>query len=141
MTGAGRGHRVLPHTADIRIRAWAPTREECIAEAVTGLVRSFVEPAGDRPAWAVDAELVAESDQDALVAALDEVIYVLDTQGGVPVEASVDRPADGRWRLRLLVAAVDDMPRVGAVPKAITWHGLRFGCTDGAWSCEVLVDV
>jgi tRNA-splicing ligase RtcB (3'-phosphate/5'-hydroxy nucleic acid ligase) len=43
--------------------------------------------------------------------------------------------------LRLLVAAVDDMPRVGAVPKAIAWHGLRFGCTDGSWSCEVLVDV
>ena len=38
---SGRGHRTVPHTADLRVEAWAPTREECLAEAVRGLVDSF----------------------------------------------------------------------------------------------------
>jgi SHS2 domain-containing protein len=38
----------MPHTADLRIEAWAPTREECLAEAVRSLVDSFAVVAGRR---------------------------------------------------------------------------------------------
>ena len=31
----------MPHTADARIEAWAPTREQCVAEAITALVAGF----------------------------------------------------------------------------------------------------
>ena len=48
-SGAGRGHRTVPHTADLRIEAWAPTREECLAEAVRGLVDSFAVVAPQPP--------------------------------------------------------------------------------------------
>ncbi len=41
-----RGHRNVPHTADLRIEAWGPTREDCIAEALRGLVESFAEMHG-----------------------------------------------------------------------------------------------
>jgi SHS2 domain-containing protein len=50
--GAGQriaGHRTVPHTADLRIEAWAATREECLAEAVRGLVGSFAAVAGVQP--------------------------------------------------------------------------------------------
>ena len=46
---AARGHRTVPHTADLRIEAWAPTREECMAEAARGLVGSFAAVAGSPP--------------------------------------------------------------------------------------------
>ncbi|HEV8559398.1 MAG TPA: archease [Actinophytocola sp.] len=45
MTVPSRGHRAVPHTADIRIEAWAPTREACLGEAVAALVESFADPA------------------------------------------------------------------------------------------------
>lgn len=140
MTVPGRGHRTLPHTADIRVEAWAPTREECVAEAVTGMVESFADTTGPRAQWSVDSEIGAEADEDVLVAALDEVIYVLDTEDGVPVDVEV-QPVDGRWRLRLELAPVQAVPAVGAAPKAPALHGLRFGSADGTWSCEVVVDV
>jgi SHS2 domain-containing protein len=43
------GHRTVPHAADLRIEAWAATREECMAEAVRGLVGSFATVAGRQP--------------------------------------------------------------------------------------------
>jgi SHS2 domain-containing protein len=132
-----RGHRALEHTADIRVQAWAPTREECIAEAIAGLVASFVEIEGARPEWSVDAELTATSDEDALVAALDEVIYVLDTRGGVPVAAALEA-GEGTWRLHLELTPVAAVPLCGAVPKAASLHGLHLARTDEG---EVTIDV
>lgn len=63
-TGPGHsphGHRSVPHTGDLRVEAWAPTREECIAEAVRGMVASFA----DLPA---DASCVA---RECVVAAAE----------------------------------------------------------------------
>lgn len=37
------GHRTVPHTADLRIEAWAPTAELCIAEAVRAMVWGFAD--------------------------------------------------------------------------------------------------
>ncbi len=122
------------------MQAWAPTREECIAEAVAGLVESFADTSGRRPQWSVTADVAAQTDEEVLVAALDEVIYVLDTQGGVPVHTEVT-PAEGGLRLRLHLAAVDSVPLCGAAPKATALHGLRFDDGDGTWSCEVTIDV
>ncbi len=43
------GHRSVPHTADLRIEAWSPSREGCIGEAVRGTVESFLDTSGARP--------------------------------------------------------------------------------------------
>jgi SHS2 domain-containing protein len=40
------GYRLLPHTADVVVQAWAPTRAACLAEAVRGLVAVFADTAG-----------------------------------------------------------------------------------------------
>ena len=135
-----RGHRRLPHTADIRIEAWAPTRETCLAEAVAGLVASFVEFAGARPVRTATVDLSADSDADTLVELLDEVIYLLDTQGAVPIDTEVV-PGPNGPAMRLHLAPVVDARPIGAVPKAVTLHDLRFGRTDGGWSCAVTIDV
>jgi SHS2 domain-containing protein len=140
MSEAARGHRSLPHTADIRLQAWAPTREDCLAEAVAGLVDSFADTTGVAPQWSVDTEIRASSDEEALVAALNEVIYLLETQGGVPVHAEAAPIEDG-LRLRLDLVPVAAVPQCGATPKAVTLHELRFGRCDGGWACEVTVDV
>jgi hypothetical protein len=59
-----RGHRTVAHTADLRVEAWAPSREQCIAEAVLGTVAAFVDtssaPAeGHRTAGAVPVRRIA----------------------------------------------------------------------------------
>lgn len=135
-----RGHRFAPHTADIRIEAWAPTREECLAEAVTGLVASFAEVGGATPDSVVTAKVASDSDTDLLVSVLDEVIYLLDTRGAIPVGAElVPGPAGVGVRFHLTPA--DRVPLVGPVPKAVTLHEPRLGQTPRGWSCSVTIDV
>ena len=88
----GRGHRIVPHTADLRVEAWAPTRESCLAEAVQGLVDGFAVVTAARPRRTAERRFIAGSDEDLLVAVIDEVIYWLDTDGQIPVAVDV-RPA------------------------------------------------
>lgn len=156
----GVGWRTLPHTADTRFQAWAPSREECLVEAVTALVSSFVDTTGARPTDSATARMVPGNDEDLLVDVLDEVIYLLETTGRVPVTTEIgtpdgDRSDDGQRDsdqsyglvVRFGTVDVDQLTPVGAAPKAVALHDLHFsagstGSGDaGGWSCTVTVDV
>ena len=141
-SGAGRGHRTVPHTADLRIEAWAPTREECLAEAVRGLVDSFAVVAGRTPSGRARRHMTARLDEDLLVAVIDEVIYRLDADGQIPVSVAVRRAPDGGVVVFFALVPVAEAEITGAAPKAASLHDLR--CAPdaaGRWWCAVTVDV
>lgn len=114
------GHRTVLHTADLRIEAWAPTREECLAEAVRGLAESFAAVAGRRPQGRASRRMTAHSDADLLVVVIDEV-----PTGWMLVARSRSgwRPACGRWRNHragvhdVACSSHSDLPRTGAVAR------------------------
>jgi SHS2 domain-containing protein len=136
------GHRGVPHTADLGIEAWADTREECVAEAVRALVNSFAEPGARSQRRAVKRHVAGETDADLVAAAIEEVIYGLDTRGEIPVAVAAHRAADGGIDLTLHVVDLDQVEITGAVPKAATLSGLRCAREEsGRWSCAVTVDV
>ncbi|MGH3333105.1 MAG: archease [Nocardioidaceae bacterium] len=136
----GAGHRTAPHTADLRIEAWAPTREQCIAEAVRGTVETFVDISSTRAETARLCHLTATADEDLLVAALDEMVYLMDTAGEIPVEVEVE-PTPAGADVRFGMVGVDRLPQVGAVPKAVSLHELRLARDPDGWSCSVTLDV
>lgn len=139
---SARGHRTVPHTADLRIEAWGPAREDCLAEAVRGLVGSFAAVRRARARDRLTLHLTAESDEDLLVAVLDEVIYRLDAESQVPVSVDVRRAPDSGVVVCFAVAPVAEVQITGAAPKAVTMHELRCGPdAAGRWSCSVTVDV
>lgn len=84
--GTSSGHRSVPHTADLRIEAWAPTRDGCIRQAVLGTVESFLDLESAHAVHTRLRRLTADRDDDLLVAVLEEVIYLLDTVGETPVD-------------------------------------------------------
>lgn len=142
------GHRTVPHTADLRIEAWAPTREECLAEAARGLVGSFAATAGRRAAAGRPAggrarrHVTARPDQDLLVAVIDEIIYRLDADGQVPVSVTARRARDGGVVVSFRLIPVAEAEIIGAAPKAASLHDLRCARdAAGRWSCAVTVDV
>ena len=139
---AGQGHRTVPHTADLRIEAWAQTREACLAEAVRGLVSSFAVALGAAPRRTAKRHMTAGLDEDLLVAVVDEVIYWLDAEGEIPVSVTVRHAGDGGVDLALSLADVTAAEIIGAVPKAASLHDLRCAPDQaGDWSCSVTIDV
>ena len=76
MAGNASGHRSVPHTADLRIEA--PT---CITSSARALQTRRRRVTGDR-------------DDDLLVAALEEVIYLLETTGEAPVDVNLSQPTE-----------------------------------------------
>ena len=144
MGGARRiaGHRTVPHTADLRIEAWAATREECLAEAVRGLVGSFAAVPRGQPCRRDSCAMTARSDEDLLVAVVDEVIYRLDADGEIPVSVAVRPVPEGGVAVSFALVPVAAAEITGAVPKAASLTELR--CAPdaaGRWSCAVTVDV
>lgn len=140
MGRSGSGHRAVPHTADVRIEAWAPTREQCIAEAVHGTVETFVDTSTVYAGTIRCAHVTASSDADLLVAVLDELVYLLDTAAEVVVDVDLQPTADGA-DARFSMAAVGDVEQIGAIPKAVSLHELRLDRGPLGWACSVTLDV
>jgi len=141
-SGASQGHRSVSHTADLRVEAWAPTREECLAEAARGLVGSFAVVAAARPRRTAERRFIAGSDADLLVAIMDEVIYRLAADGEIPVTVDVRPVPDGGVMLSMQLADVGQAEITGAVPKAASLHDLH--CAPGPpgrWSCGITIEV
>jgi SHS2 domain-containing protein len=132
----------VPHTADLRIEAWGPTREDCIAEALRGLVESFADVSGPRYQPVTARHVTSGSDADLLAAAVEWVIYGLDTGGEIPAAVEVSRAADDGIGLMLGVVDASAVEIVGAAPKAASLSGRSCApAAPGRWSGAVTVDV
>jgi SHS2 domain-containing protein len=138
---AAQGYRTVPHTADLRIEAWAESRDECVAEALRGLIASFADISDMQPARVLERPLTASSEADLLASAADEVIYILDVEGEIPVSVKV-RPAGAGIVVVLALAQAEVAEITGAVPKAVSFHGLRCEAeATGRWSASMTIDV
>ena len=140
--GADQGHRTVPHTADLRVEAWAPTREACLTEAARGLVDSFAAVSAAQVRHTAERRFLARSDEDLLVAIVDEVIYRLHADGQIPVAVTVRPAPDGGVVLVMPLADVSEAKITGAAPKATSLHDLHCAPDPiGQWSCGITVDV
>lgn len=133
----------MPHTADVMVEAWAPTRAACLAQAVRGLVAVFADTTGVVSSWSVPFTLGPAGDEGLLVRLLEEVIYLVEMDGVVPVDAHVEPAADGGLCGRFDVVPLAPAMVIGPAPKAIAWHQLSFAPRPGraGWTCRVTVDV
>lgn len=130
------GHRVLPHPADVIVQAWAPTPEECITEAVHALVESFADASLARGVGSHDFTVAETSWAERLVAVLEEVVFLLDSRGQVPVAVTVQTDSAS-----FELADVADADLVGSTPKGISRSGLEFSRIGDTWHCCAIVDV
>jgi SHS2 domain-containing protein len=130
----------VPHPADVTIEAWGPTREACLAEAVSGLTESFADRSNAQAADTVALDIAAEDDEERLVAALDQLIYLLDTQGFIPLSVDV---GIGPQTLRLTMSgtSINNVELIGASPKAVALSGLEFKRVGNGWRCRATIDV
>lgn len=138
---SGRGHRSLPHTADVILEAWGPSLAACLEEAAAALADTYVETDRTQVTERVRVRLAANDSEGLLLALLNEMIFRLDTSTAVPVGAEVRESDDGGLDAELLVADGRDIRPAGSAPKAVSHSELRLVQEPGRVWCRVLVDV
>jgi SHS2 domain-containing protein len=138
---AGIGYRVLPHTADTKIEAWAPARARCLKAAVHALVSTFADVTGMEAAGSIEEEFDEPTDQDLLVALLEQVIYLAEVAGEVPVTVDLVDENGGRLVGTFGAVPLEAVEICGPAPKAIALSDLIFEERDNEWRCVVTIDV
>jgi SHS2 domain-containing protein len=123
------------HTAEIELVVRAGTPREVFAETADAFGR-LVELATDGER--TERRVVVEGRDYAslLVAFLDELIYLADTDSFVPDAAEIDMDDDP-----VSVALSGRVTEVQPIVKAATYHELEFREDDGAWQARVVLDV
>lgn len=134
------GHRVVPHTADVVLEAWAPTREACLAQAVQALAASFVDARG-APTRPVPFTVRPDTDDELLVRLLDEVVFLVDARDLLPLTADVAAASDGGLTGTFAAAPIETVEVVGAPPKAVAHHGVLLERRRDHWFARVTIDV
>lgn len=135
-----RGHRLLPHTADVIVEAWGPDDVACAEEAARGLVELCVSGEPDPGAGNWKAT-IGTPPPDRVRAVLDEVIFALDTSELAPVAVHLEPGRDSGVELRLGLAPRDAVRLTGAAPKAIVMLDPESSAGDRSVRCRFIVDV
>ncbi len=105
------------------------------------LVDTFAKVRDQATTDALPLGSAASGAQDALVSLLEEVIYVVDALGVVPVRFHLAEAEDGGLAGDMEVVPTSEVELVGPVPKGVSYHALEIVAWDGGWRCRVLVEV
>ncbi len=133
------GYEILPHTADLRIRAWGKTYEELFADSLRGM-SSVMRP-----------EVLAQSptvERDVSVASADTVALLIDFLSEALSLAQVNKEiySDVQFRefdersLRAALRGVP-VPEFSEDVKAVTYHGAEIRKTDRGCEATVTYDI
>lgn len=141
MTETGRGHRALPHTADVILEAWAPDFPGCCEEAVTAVVDACVDRSGAVVVGHHGLPIAAASPETMLLDAVEGLIFVLDTERDVPVGAEIRAVDGGALELRLTMADRTTVEPIGSGPKAVSRSGFELLTGPDGVRCRFLIDV
>lgn len=141
MVNRERGHRVLPHTADVILEAWGPDFASCAEEAVAALASVYVDARRADTVERRKLHLGPGSEESLLLEVLEEVIFTLDTAEDVLVRAEVTVADDAGLDVVLSLAERRKVRPTGSVPKAVSRSELVVDSQAGWVRCRFLVDV
>ena len=138
--------RMLDHTADVGFEIGAPTLEALFDEARRALLITMFERPPERGAEERPVRLSATDLEILLVRWVNELIYLIQSAGFVPVRTEIRiREADmgGFFLEGLLAGAALDLEGYGwqGEIKSATFHGLAVVPEGEGWQARVILDV
>jgi SHS2 domain-containing protein len=134
------GFELLPHTADIGIRASGASLEEVFEQATLGLAEVL---GALRPGSAGEPTplAVAAGDPGALLVDwLNEVLWLHEVRQAAVAAVRVERVAEDRASGSVSLST-SGPPADGTFVKAATYHHLKVERAAGGWQAEVYLDV
>ena len=136
-----KGFEIIEHTADVGIRACGCDIKEVFANAARGMFSLITELDDVVEAEYRDVELTAPDEENLLVAWLNELIYLFDTENIVFKRFDVTVLPNVRLRARSYGEKVDSLRhRLKTGVKAATYHMLRVEKGNGC-QVQVILDI
>lgn len=138
----GRGHRLLPHTADMGIEAWAERKQGLFITAAQGLREMLFgrAPIGTQEQAAVTLDM--PDDAELLVSWLNEILYRFEVDELVPAEFRVDTLNNGHLEAVIRGERYDPARHpLQRQVKAVTYHQLTLEQQPAGWYAKVYVDL
>ena len=137
-----KGYEFVEHTADVGIRARAPTLRQLFIAMAQGLVELLAEDSQLAPMTARPIELTAADTDSLLLAWLQELLFWFSVERFLPVEYALDEVAPRSLRGLLRGDVFDPNRHVqGREVKAITRHLLSVRQEADGWVGDVIVDI
>ncbi len=129
----------LPHTADLRIRAWGKTLEELFENSLLGMAEYMKKGAGSLAGRAARPVDDAGGDYTILlVNFLSSALTLADTHNEVYSRVNFEEFSETRLKGTLLGAAVDEFDED---IKAVTYHGAEIKKTDDGYEAIIIYDI
>ena len=134
------GYEILEHTADVGLRAHAPTVTSLFEETTRGLCDiAGIWHAGSGAS--VEIDVGARDRGGVLVDWLNEVLYVHDSGNVAVCSVVVDEVSLQRARGRIRVKPLGEGAETAIQVKAVTYHQLDVRETPSGWSATVFFDI
>lgn len=142
MTEAAESYTFFEHTADVGIRAQAPTRAALFVQMARGLAWLIAEDSVLAPREERAVTLAAENVEQLLLVWLQELLLWFSTERFLPAEYALEIVSSTTLQGQVRGDIFDPTRHVqGREVKAITRHQLRVRQADDAWEAEAIVDI
>jgi SHS2 domain-containing protein len=138
--------RMLDHTADVGFELGAPSLEGLFEEALRALLMVVFERPPEEGEGVDTVRLSAPDRETLLVRWLNELAYLIQAAGFVPVGAKIRLRETGEAghaleaRLTGAPLLLEEYGWQGEI-KSATFHGLDVRSDDGGWHARVILDV
>ncbi len=135
--------RISGPDGDAWLEAEASGPGPLFEDLALGLYALSCGAAGIAPAESRRVSLSAESPQALAVAFLNELVFLMDTEGFVAssVKAEVSLAVGCAVGAELSGETGAFARRKGILVKAATYHGMEIGEKDGSWKAKIMLDI
>ena len=139
---AGAGFRPVAHTADTGFHLWGPTLADIFIQGGLALTGLMTDRRRLHPHQVLTVTLQAPDQETLLVAWLNHLLYLFDTQGFLPRTIDVLELSPTALTARLAGEAMDPARHtLKTGVKAATYHGLAIRRADDGWTANVIFDL
>lgn len=137
-------YEFLPHTADLRFRAYGKSLDDCFQNAAKALSSSIADPKTLTDDFSEEINLEADDLGRLLHDFLSEILFRFETETLLIKETEVAIKENRGYSLRAQLSGEhydQEKHRVKAEIKAVTYHELKVAKVGDVWTAEVLCDI
>jgi len=132
-------YRIVPHTADLRIRVYGNTKEELFRNALKGMFEAMEPKSSDQPSLVRSISVKSTDINSLLVDFLSEALTLSDIHDEVYLDATPTQFADTSIEAQIHGRKIQGFGR-GEI-KAVTHHEVDIKNVGNRWETTIVFDV